>query len=192
MTVCPSPTADPSSRMRAAATQQPPTPPAICLSGFELPTRLRQGFFVPFVVALQRQADPDSDAQRPSAVIGERTIVLNATGLKLDRLVGFATGNAAERGCRIHSSTRGHLLDRAGIRRCSAEPAATVPGELHARAHQAGGAHPSSGGPDSQKSFAASVVGSRPTHSGTSTRHLGVRRCHPRQEPGPLDPCAIG
>jgi hypothetical protein len=84
--VCP-PAADPAARTQAAATQQQPIPPAVCLSGIELPSRPRQGFFVPFVVALQRQADPESDSQRPSAVIEERTILLNATGLKLVRLV---------------------------------------------------------------------------------------------------------
>lgn len=83
---CPPQATDPASGTQAAATQQPSTPTAVCLSGFELPSRTRQGFFVPFVVALQRQADPESDSQRPSAVIEERTILLNATGLKLVRL----------------------------------------------------------------------------------------------------------
>lgn len=85
--VCPPPAADPASRPQAASSQQPSTSPAVCLSGFELPASLRKGFFVPFVVALQRQADPESDSQRPSAVIDERTILLNATGLKLVQLV---------------------------------------------------------------------------------------------------------
>lgn len=81
--VCPPTPPDSASRTQAAPSQQAPTPSSVCLSGFELPPRPRQGFFVPFVVALQRQADPESDALRPSAVIEERTIVLNATGLKL-------------------------------------------------------------------------------------------------------------
>lgn len=81
--VCPPPSPDPASRAQAASSQPPPVPSAICLSVFELPPRPQQGFFVPFVVALQRQAEPESDAQRPSAVIEERTILLNATGLTL-------------------------------------------------------------------------------------------------------------
>jgi hypothetical protein len=59
----------------------------VCLSGFELPPRLRQGFFVPFVVALQRQADPESDLERPSAALEGRTILLNARGLEWVRQV---------------------------------------------------------------------------------------------------------
>ncbi len=87
---CPPPAADPVAR-REAASATPKAPSAsVCLSGFELPPRLRQGFFVPFVVSLQRQADPDSDPERPSAAIDERTILLNTTGLALVRQVSPA------------------------------------------------------------------------------------------------------
>ncbi len=85
--VCPPPAADPETRTEAVATKQPPSDSAVCLSGFELPPRPRQGFFVPFVASLQRQADPESDPERPSAAIEERTILLNATGLELVRQV---------------------------------------------------------------------------------------------------------
>lgn len=83
--VCPPLAAGPVTLTEAAAMKQPPSDSAVCLSGFELPPRLRQGFFVPFVVSLQRQADPESDPERPSASIEERTILLNATGLELVR-----------------------------------------------------------------------------------------------------------
>jgi hypothetical protein len=83
--LCPPPAADPVARTQAAATTKPPSPSAICLSGFELPPRPRQGFFVPFVVSLQGQGDPESDPERPSASIKGRTILLNATGLVLVR-----------------------------------------------------------------------------------------------------------
>jgi hypothetical protein len=81
--VCPPQAADPVARTQAAATTQPLTESGICLSTFELPPRLRQGFFVPFVVSLQRQTDPESDPERASAAIEGRTILLNATRLEL-------------------------------------------------------------------------------------------------------------
>lgn len=81
--VCPPQAVDPVACTQAAATTQPPSESGICLSGFELPPRLRQGFFVPFVVSLQRQADPASDPERPSAAIEGHTILLNAKRLEL-------------------------------------------------------------------------------------------------------------
>lgn len=84
---CPSPPADPAARSEAASAPASAPSPSVCLSGFELPPRLRQGFFVPFVVSLQRQADLESDPERPSAAIEGRTILLNATGLELGRQV---------------------------------------------------------------------------------------------------------
>lgn len=81
--VCPPPAADPAILTEAAATKPPPSDSAVCLSGFKLPHRPQQGFFVPFVVSLQRQAHPESNPEQPSGVIEERTILLNATGLEL-------------------------------------------------------------------------------------------------------------
>ena len=73
---------------RKAASVSPAAPsPRVCLSDFELPPRLRQGFFVPFVVSLQRQAETESDPERPSVAVEGRTILLNATGLELVRQV---------------------------------------------------------------------------------------------------------
>jgi hypothetical protein len=83
--VCPPPVGDPVTRTAAVASSKPASPSAVCLSGFELPPRLREGFFVPFVVSLQRQADPESDPERPSAALEERTILLNGTGFELVR-----------------------------------------------------------------------------------------------------------
>ena len=60
----------------------PPSAPAgICLNSLQLPPRLRQGFFVPFVASLQRQSDPEHDPEQLSAAIEGRTILLNASGL---------------------------------------------------------------------------------------------------------------
>jgi hypothetical protein len=81
----PLPAADPVARTQVAAATQPASASAVCLSGFEMPPRLRQGFFVPFVASLQRQVDPESDPKRPSAAIEGHTILLNATGLELVR-----------------------------------------------------------------------------------------------------------
>jgi hypothetical protein len=81
----PPPVADPVARTQAAAATQQSSASPVCLSGFEMPTRLRQGFFVPFVASLQRQVDPESDPKRPSAAIEGRTILLNASGLELVR-----------------------------------------------------------------------------------------------------------
>ncbi len=83
--VCPPAAADPVGRTQAVAITPPPSESGVCLSGFELPPRLRQGFFVPFVVSLQHETNPESDPERPSAAIEERTILLNATGLVLVR-----------------------------------------------------------------------------------------------------------
>jgi hypothetical protein len=84
---CPPPAADPVARSEAASASPTSPSPSVCLSGFELPPPLRQGFFVPFVVSLQRQADPESDPERPSAAFEGRTILLNASGLELVRQV---------------------------------------------------------------------------------------------------------
>lgn len=83
--VCPPQTGDPAARSGPDASSQPTAPSAVCLSGFELPPGPRQGFFVPFVVSLQHEVDPESDPERPSAAVEERTILLNATGLALVR-----------------------------------------------------------------------------------------------------------
>jgi hypothetical protein len=85
--VCPTPAADPVARSEATAAAATTPTSSLCLRGFELPPLFQQGFFVPFVVVLQRQADPESDPERPSAAIEERTILLNASGLELVRQV---------------------------------------------------------------------------------------------------------
>lgn len=93
---CPDPQAPADQRRVAASAPGPGPGPAVCLSGFELPPRLREGFFVPFVVALQHQSVPDSDPQRRSAAIAERTILLNAALLtRTDLALPSQTGAPA-------------------------------------------------------------------------------------------------